>query len=72
MSASPHECPCCGAKAEVNWGRNHKECWAYVVCHNCGLHTRNHHGKTDKETAANAIETWNRRQEQMALFTFEG
>lgn len=46
--------------------------WAYVVCHNCGLHTRNYHGKNDKDAARDAQQAWNRRIEQPALFTFEG
>lgn len=66
------ECPCCGHKAEVNYGRNHEVCWAYVVCHNCGLHSRNFRGKTDRDAGNKALEAWNRRTEQMALFTLEG
>ena len=68
----PDKCPCCGSVPEVNYGRTQQECWAYVVCHSCGLKTANHHGKTDKETAGKAVAAWNRRVGQMALFTFGG
>ena len=65
------KCPCCGATPEVNYGRTHAECWTYVVCHACGLHTKNFHGQTDKETAFRAVEAWNRRAGQMALFALD-
>lgn len=71
MKPKPDRCPCCGSKAEVNWGRTHVDTWAYVICHNCGLRTRNYHGKTDGDAAGNATEAWNRRVEQ-PLFTLEG
>ena len=72
MKANVEKCPCCGAKPEVNWGHTQHDCWAYVTCHNCGLHTRNFHGANDREAASKALEAWNVRKGQMALFALEG
>lgn len=55
-------CPCCGSKAEMQWGRPDLSVWiAYVKCTNCGMSTRNCYGKNDKEAAKGAVEAWNAR-----------
>ena len=65
-------CPCCGSKAEVNWGRpDLRECIAYVKCLDCGLHTRNCYGKTDRKAADDAVAAWNTRSTGVQLTLWE-
>lgn len=60
---NPMPCPHCGAEPTVFFGRNAKECWAYVSCQ-CGAMTKNFHGTTDKAAKELAVEIWNRRVER--------
>lgn len=57
---NPLPCPHCGAEPTVFFGRNAKECWAYVSCQ-CGAMTKNFHATTDKAAKELAVEVWNRR-----------
>lgn len=53
-------CPFCGATPAMYFGRTNEVKWAYVAC-DCGIRTRNHHGKTDRDSIELAARTWNTR-----------
>lgn len=53
-------CPFCGATPAVYFGSKNGLVWAYVSCE-CGIQTRNHHGKTDRDSMELAARTWNTR-----------
>lgn len=53
-------CPFCGQTPAMYFGMTNEVKWAYVAC-DCGIRTRNHHGKTDRESMELAATTWNTR-----------